>query len=67
MTIDELKALVGKDICVDYNFNGEKQIWSMKNFHIDKDGKIKHNRLPLIIEVFAKGCSNPHKDKPTHG
>lgn len=67
MKMDEFVALVGKDICVDYDFNGEKQVWNMKNFYIDKDGKIKHNRLSVIIEVFARHCSNPHKDKPTHG
>lgn len=37
MKEEEFKNLIGKDIVVDYNFNGEKQVWSLKNFSI-KDG-----------------------------
>ena len=39
---------------------------SMKNFSI-KDGVIRHNRLPLIMDVFIKGAHNPHKGEATHG
>ncbi|MBQ7673521.1 MAG: hypothetical protein IJT36_03230 [Alphaproteobacteria bacterium] len=67
MEMTEFEALVGKDICVEYDFNGEKQIWSMKNFYIDENGIIHHNRLPLIIDVFVKNASNPHCGTPTHG
>ena len=38
----------------------------MKNFSI-KDGVIRHNRLPLIMDVFIKGAHNPHKGEATHG
>lgn len=53
-------------IMVADNFCGELQQWSMKNFSI-KDGVIRHNRLPLIMDVFIKGAHNPHKGIATHG
>ncbi len=66
MSKEEFIALIGQDVVVDYNFCGELQQWSMKNFSI-KDGVIRHNRLPLIVDVFIKGAHNPHKGKATHG
>lgn len=48
MSKEEFIALIGQDVVVDYNFCGELQQWSMKNFSI-KDGVIRHNRLPLIV------------------
>lgn len=66
MSKEEFIALIGQDVVVDYNFCGELQQWSMKNFSI-KDGVIRHNRLPLIMDVFIKGAHNPHKGKATHG
>ena len=58
MSKEEFIALIGQDVVVDYNFCGELQQWSMKNFSI-KDGVIRHNRLPLIVDVFIKGAHNP--------
>lgn len=67
MTKEEFATLVGQDVVVDYYFHGELQQWSMKNFYIDDKGCIRHNRLPLIIDVFIKNACNPHKGKATHG
>lgn len=66
MSKEEFIALIGQDVVVDYNFCGELQQWSMKNFSI-KDGVIRHNRLSLIVDVFIKGAHNPHKGEATHG
>ena len=66
MSKEEFTALIGQDVVVVYNFGGELQQWSMKNFSI-KDGVIRHNRLPLITDVFIKGAHNPHKGEATHG
>lgn len=62
MSKEEFIALIGQDVVVDYNFCGELQQWNMKNFSI-KDGVIRHNRLPVIVDVFIKGAHNPHKEK----
>lgn len=68
MTEPEFRALVGKDIIVDYPFGQELQKWNMKNFRIDSNGNIKHKRLPIIIEVFMKNARNPHTgEEATHG
>ena len=67
MTKEEFISLVGKDVVVDYPFGNELQRWSMKNFHIDENGEPKHNRLPLIMDVFIKNARNPHEGTPTHG
>ncbi len=68
MTKEEFISLIGQDVVVDYPFFGEMQKWSMKNFYIDKDGLIKHNRInTLIIDVFIHNARNPHKEEPTHG
>ena len=66
MTKDEFISLIGKDVVVDYPFFGEIQKWDMRNFMI-VDGEIKHNRLPLNMDVFIKNARNPHKGKATHG
>ena len=66
MTREEFISLIGQDLVVDYPFGDEIQKWSMKNFYIE-DGIIKHNRLPLIIDVFIPNARNPHKGNPTHG
>ena len=66
MTKDEFISLIGKDVVVDYPFFGEIQKWDMRNFMI-VDGEIKHNRLPLIMDVFIKNARNPHKGRATHG
>lgn len=65
MTREEFISLVGQDVVVDYNFCGEVQQWSMKNFSI-KNGVIKHNRLPIIMDVFIANSYNPHKGDATH-
>lgn len=68
MLRDEFIGLIGKDVVVDYDFCGENQKWSMKNFLYDKKtDTIKHNRLPLIMDVFIPKAHHPHKGKPTHG
>lgn len=67
MTKEEFVSLIGQDVIVDYPFGNELQKWSMKNFYIDNKGCIRHNRLPLIIDVFIKNARNPHKGKATHG
>lgn len=66
MTEAEFIELIGKDVVVDYPFQGRIQTWSMKNFHI-KDGKIKHKHLPLIMDTFIRNARNPHEGKATHG
>ena len=66
MTRDEFISLIGKDVVVDYPFGRELQRWDMRNFNII-DGEIKHNRLPLIMDVFIANARNPHKGEPTHG
>lgn len=67
MTREEFVSLIGQDVVVDYPFGRELQRWSMKNFYIDEDGEIKHNRLPLIVDIFIACASNPHKGESTHG
>ena len=67
MLREEFISLIGQDLVVDYPFGNEIQRWSMKNFYIDENGEIKHNRIPLIVDVFIAYASNPHKGKVTHG
>lgn len=66
MTREEFINLIGQDVVVDYPFGNEIQRWSMKNFSIE-NSVIKHNRLPLIIDVFIANARNPHKGEATHG
>ena len=67
MTREEFINLIRRDVVVDYPFGNELQRWSMKNFSIDENGVITHNRLPLIIDVFIANARNPHKGIATHG
>lgn len=67
MTREEFISLIGQDVVVDYPFMDGIQQWSMKNFYIDKDGEIHHNRIPFIVDVFYPLASNPHKGVATHG
>ena len=67
MSKDEFTALIGQDVVIDYPFFNELQQWSMKNFYIDENGEIKHNRLPMIMDVFISNARNSHKGEPTHG
>ena len=67
MKKEEFIPLIGQDLVVDYPFGNEIQRWSMKNFYIDENGKIKHNRIPLMVDVFITYASNPHKGEATHG
>lgn len=67
MTKNEFTVLIGQDVVVDYPFFNELQRWSMKNFYIDDNGEIKHNRLPLNMDVFIANARNPHKGIATHG
>ena len=67
MSKDEFTALIGQDVVIDYPFFNELQQWSMKNFYIDETGEIKHNRIPMIMDVFISNARNPHKGEPTHG
>lgn len=67
MTKEEFTQLIGQDVVVDYPFGNEIQSWSMKNFYIDKNGEIHHNRISLIMETFIVNARNPHKGVATHG
>ena len=67
MTKDEFTTFIGQDVVVDYPFFNELQQWSMKNFYIDENGEIRHNRLPMNMDVFISNARNPHKGEPTHG
>ena len=68
VTKEEFTSLIGQDVVVDYPFCNELQQWSMKNFYIDKNGEIKHNRITsLIVDVFIRNARNPHKGESTHG
>ena len=67
MNKDEFVFLVGQDVVVDYLFGQELQRWSMKNFSVDDNGEIKHNRLSLNMDVFIANARNPHKGTATHG
>lgn len=66
LDIGEFIALIGQDVVVDYPFYEELQQWDMRNFSIE-NGVIKHDRLPLIMDVFIENARNPHKGKATHG
>lgn len=66
MKKEEFITLIGQDVVVDYPFGKELQRWSMKNISIE-NGVIKHNRLPLIIDMFIANARNPHKGEATHG
>ena len=37
------------------------------SFNKIENGVIKHNRPPLIIDVFITNARNPHKGEATHG
>ena len=67
MNKDEFVFLVGQDVGVDYPFFDELQRWNMKNFYVDDNGEIKHNRLLLNMDVFIANARNPHKGTATHG
>ena len=67
MSKDEFTALIGQDVVIDYPFFNEIQQWSMKNFYIDENGEIKHNRIPMIMDAFIANARNRHKGEPTHG
>lgn len=67
MNKDEFVFLIGQDVVVDYPFGRELQQWSMKNFYVDDNGEIKHNRLPLNMDVFIANARNPHKGTATYG
>lgn len=67
MTKEEFMSLIGQDLVVDYPFERELQRCSMKNFYVDGNGEPHHKRLPLIMDVFIKNVSNPHKGEATHG
>ena len=67
MNKDEFVFLIGQDVVVDYPFGRELQQWSMKNFYVDDNGEIKHNRLPLNMDVFIANARNPHMGTATHG
>ena len=68
MTREEFISLIGQDIVVDYPFGKELQKWNMKNFYIDDNGNIKHNRIfSLNTDVFINNARNPHKGEATHG
>lgn len=67
MDKNEFISLVRKDLVIDYPFGRELQRWNMKNFYLDESGNPKHNRLPLIMDVFIKNARNPHKGDVTHG
>lgn len=66
MTKEEFISLIGQDVVVDYPFGREIQQWDMRNFLL-VDGEIKHNRLPINMDVFIANARNPHKGKATHG
>lgn len=66
MTKEEFISLIGQDVVVDYPFGREIQQWDMRNFLV-VDGKIKHNRLPINMDIFIANARNPHKGKATHG
>ena len=44
MKHEDFVSLIGQDVVVDYPFFQEIQRWSMKNFFVDADGTIRHNR-----------------------
>lgn len=67
MNKDEFVFLIGQDVVVDYPFGRELQQWSMKNFYVDDNGEIKHNRLLLNMDVFIANARNPHKGTAKHG
>lgn len=67
MTEKQFRSLIGKNVVVDYPFFNEVQQWDMRNFYIDENNEIKHNRLPLIMDVFIRKANNPHKGEATHG
>lgn len=67
MTHEDFIKLIGQDLVVDYPFGDELQQWSMKNFYIDDEGKVRHKRLQLTTDIFIPLAQNPHKGKATHG
>ena len=67
MTEKEFRDLIGKDVVVDYPFGREIQQWDMRKFYVDKNGKIQHKRISLIMDKFIANARNPHKGKATHG
>ena len=59
MTKEEFVSLVGKEVIVDYDFNGELQHWDMTGFYLDEFGEPHHEFLPLIMDVFIPKATNP--------
>lgn len=68
MKKEEFIELIGQDVVVEYPFCGEIQLWSMKNFYVDQNGKIFHNRIrTLNTDIFISNARKPHEGKATHG
>lgn len=68
MKHEDFVSLIGQDVVVDYPFFQEIQRWSMKNFFVDADGTIRHNRITsLNVDVFINNACNHHVGKATHG
>lgn len=59
MTKEEFCVLVGQEVIVDYDFNGQIQHWDMSGFYLDEYGEPHHKYLPLIMEVFILKVYNP--------
>ncbi|MCQ2053049.1 MAG: hypothetical protein MJZ03_03855 [archaeon] len=56
MTKEEFSELVGKDLTIIYNFNGEIQFWNMREFYFNEAGEIRHDYYNLIMPVFIKNA-----------
>ena len=68
MTEAKFISLIGQDIVVDYDFNGELQHWNMKNFTYNPEtGTINHKWIPLLVDAMIPHFTNPHKGEATHG
>lgn len=68
MTQQEFEALIGTNTLVDYDFNGENQVWNLQHFRKLKKPVqdsygitriYKHDYLPVIAEVMYPKFVNP--------
>ena len=39
----------------------------MKNFYLDENGELHHNRLNIIMDVLISNARNPQKGEATQG
>ena len=67
MTEKQFRSLIGKKCSGWLSFFQWSSTMGYEKFYVDENNEIKHNRLPVIMNVFIRKTNNPHKGEATHG